>query len=58
MVSSSLEQVGGLTVEPAIQTAAWDVEDWDFAGDVDDGLIMDQIDTENPRVVFGLVPSL
>lgn len=40
MVSSSLEQTGGLTVEPAIQKAAWDADDWDFTGgDVDDGLI-------------------
>ena len=35
----------------------WAVDDWDFASDVDDGLIVDRIDTENPSVVFGLVPS-
>lgn len=58
IVSSSLEQAGGLTVEPAVQTVAWDVNDWDFAGDVDDGLIMDRIDAGNLRVVFGSVPSL
>ena len=57
MVSSSLEQAGGLTVEPAIHTAAWDVDDWDFAGDMNDGLIVDRIDTENLRVVFGSVLS-
>lgn len=58
VVSSSLEHAGGLTVEPAVQTAAWDVDDWDFAGDVDDGLIVDRIYAGNPRVVFGAVPSL
>ena len=58
MMSSSLEQAGGLTVEPAIQTAAWDVDDWDFIGDIDDGLIVDRIVTGNPRVVFGPVLSL
>ena len=58
MVSSSLEPAGGLTMEPTIQTAAWDVDDGDFAGDVYDGLIIDQIDAGNPRVVFGPVPSL
>ena len=58
MVLSSLEQGGGLTVEPAIQTAAWDVNGWDFAGDVDDDLIVDRIDAGNPMVVFGPVPSL
>ena len=45
-------------VEPVIQTAAWDVDGWDFAGDVDDGLSMDRIDAENPRMVFGPVPSV
>lgn len=58
VVSSSLEKAGGLTVEPAVQTVAWDVNDWDFAGDVDDGLIVDRIDAGNLRVVFGPVPSL
>ena len=37
---------------------AWDVDYWDFTGVVDDSLIMDRIDAENPRVVFGSVPSL
>ena len=45
-------------VEPVIQTAAWDVDGWDFAGDVDDGLIMDRLDAKNPMVVFGPVSSL
>ena len=58
MVLSSLEQAGGLMVEPTIQRAAWDVDDWDFADDVDDSLIVDRIDAGNPRVVFGPVPSL
>ena len=58
MVSSSLEQAGCLAVEPAIGAAGWDIDDWDFAGDVDDGLIVDRIDAENPRVVFGPVLSL
>ena len=47
-----------MTVEPAIQTAVWDVDGWDFADDMDDGLIVDRSDAGNPRVVFGLVPSL
>ena len=58
MVSSSLEQAGGLTVEPAIQTAAWGVDNWDFADDVDGGLIVDRIGVGNPMVVFGPMPSL
>ena len=58
MVWSSLEQAGGLTVEPAVQMAACDVDDWDFAGDVDVGLMMDRIDAGNSKVVFGLVSSL
>ena len=57
-MSSSLEQAGVLTVEPAIHRTAWDVDDWDFTSDVDDGLIIDRIYAENPRVVFGPVLSL
>ena len=58
MVSSFLEQAGSLTVEPAIQRASWDVDDLDFSCDVNDGLIVDRIDVENLRMVFGPVPSL
>jgi len=47
-----------LTVEPTIQMAAWDVNEWDFTSNVDNGLIMDRIDARNLRVVFGPVPSL
>ena len=45
-------------MEPAIQTAAWDVDGWNFTGDVDDGLIVDRIDAGNLRMVFGPVSSL
>ena len=45
-------------MEPVIQMAAWDVDDWDFTGDIDDGLIVNRIDVGNPRVVFGPVLSL
>ena len=45
-------------MEPTIQMAAWDVNDWDFASNVDDGLIVDRIDAGNPMVVFGPVQSL
>jgi len=55
---SSSEQADGSAVEPAFQTAAWGIDDWDFAGDVDDGLIADRIDAGKPRVVFGPAPSL
>ena len=58
MVSFFLEQTGSLTVEPVIQTVVWNIDDWDFAGDVDDGLIVDRIDTGNPMVVFEPMPSL
>ena len=47
-----------MTVEHAIQTAVWDVDDWDFAGDIANGLIVDRIDAGNPRVMFGPVLSL
>ena len=58
MVSSSLEHAGGLTVGLAIQTAAWDDDDWVFAEKMVDSLIVDRIDAGNIRVVFGPVPSL
>ena len=57
-VSSSLKQASGLTVESSIQTAAWDIDHWEFAGDVDGGLIVDRIGVGNPMVVFGPMPSL
>ena len=38
--------------------AAWDVNDWDYAGDVDDSLIVDGIAMRNSRVVLWRMPSL
>ena len=58
VVSPSFVHAGCLMVKLQFQTAAWDFDNWDFAGDMDDGFIMDRIDTGNPMVLFGPVPSL
>lgn len=52
-VRPASEQAGGGL--KAVQWPAWEIDDWELAGD---GLIADRIDAGDPRVVFGPAPTI
>ncbi|XP_021716503.1 uncharacterized protein LOC110684355 [Chenopodium quinoa] len=57
-VSSGLaSSTGGLTVEETVQKPAWEIDDWEFAG-VEDEFVVDRVDSGQPRLVFGPVPTI
>ncbi|XP_021725980.1 uncharacterized protein LOC110693165 [Chenopodium quinoa] len=57
-VSSGLSSsTGGLTVEETVQKPVWEIDDWEFAGGEDE-FVVDRVDSGQPRLVFGPVPTI
>lgn len=60
-VSASLVSLtstsGDLTTDQSFQKASWEFDEWEFAGSEDE-FVIDKVNSGNPRLVFGPVPTI